>query len=116
MVRIQSETLRDNARLHEAAQSANEELTRISHINRDLEYSNQKMREENDRLHGQIALLMDTISSLRSQLRDHFQGCEQNSTAMRSERTEWERMFRTLQTQNEALQRRVQWLESVQRR
>eukprot|EP00960_Hanusia_phi_P033886 750700-Hanusia_phi.AAC.2 len=116
MVRLQSDILRENARLHTAAQSANEELKRSSHINRDLEYSNQKLREENDSLHARIAHLMETVTSLRSQLREHFEGSQHNSTAMRSERTEWERMFRTLETQNEELQRRVQWLENIQRR
>eukprot|EP00802_Teleaulax_amphioxeia_P019132 Tamp_19353.p5 GENE.Tamp_19353~~Tamp_19353.p5 ORF type:complete len:132 (+),score=26.19 Tamp_19353:662-1057(+) len=114
MVQLQNQIMSENARLHGAVQVAGDNLERTGHISRDLEFANQAVRDENQRLQDRIQQLLDTVGALREELRGSFKSSEVALANMNVERREWQGAMQTLQSENEDLRRRLHWLEKAQ--
>jgi chromosome segregation ATPase len=112
---IQNQILEENSSLHVAIQTANEELERSGYVSRDLEHANNLLRDENQILQERIEGLLQTVSSLREELRGSFKASELATQNLSSERREWQTTISTLQQENEDLRRRLAWLEKMQK-
>lgn len=115
-LKLQNEVLAENGRLHSCAQEANAELERTGHVARDLEYANHVVRQENQQLQDRVQSLLESIGTLREELRGSFRANEESSKNMAAERRDWQQALQTLQRENEDLRRRLEWLEHQEER
>lgn len=111
MLDVQNQILSENASLHLAAQTANQELERSGHVSRDLEHANHFVRGENQTLQDRIQGLLETVSTLREEIRGSYKASEQATQNLSAERREWQTTISTLHAENEDLRRRLAWLE-----
>jgi len=108
---LQNQTMEENARLHATTEVASRELERTAHVSRDLEYANKVVRDENEAVQGRVQTLLETVGTLREELRTAFKTVEQSQANAATERNDWHAAMKTLEGENQDLRRRLRWLE-----
>eukprot|EP00290_Baffinella_frigidus_P038692 CAMPEP_0180306916 /NCGR_PEP_ID=MMETSP0988-20121125/27395_1 /TAXON_ID=697907 /ORGANISM="non described non described, Strain CCMP2293" /LENGTH=285 /DNA_ID=CAMNT_0022289809 /DNA_START=167 /DNA_END=1025 /DNA_ORIENTATION=- len=108
---LHNDTMGENARLHSTTEEASKELERTAHVTRDLEYANKVVRDENQVVQHRVQALLDTVGTLREELRAQFKTVQQTQANAAAERHDWHSAMKTLEGENEDLRRRLQWLE-----